>query len=565
MNDPSQPELEPYQGRWVALAGAQVAGVGDTAEAALQQGRRNRPRERLALQFVEDETSPLLPLSPLMDRLRPILQRFDAPVYLVGGALRDALLGLPNKDLDFAVPEGGIRLAFQVGDALGKPAFPLDKTRDTGRVMLDSYNAIDFARFRGDTLEEDLIGRDFTINAMALPAAARRRDSLIDPLAGQADLAAGVIRLAHPDALKTDPVRTLRAVRQGTQLGLRLLPETESAIREAALALADSSLEQIRDELNLILVSPAIAQSMEWLLDMGLMQHTLPEIAALETVAQTEPHHQPVLAHTIRVLGWLSRLEALLFQSDLDDQLTAFPGYMQETPANIADALAPFTERLKEHLDRPVSGALSGWHLLRWGGLWHDAGKRETAETTSSGKIQFHGHDKVGAALAESRMRQLRLSSEAADHIGRIVGGHMRPLFLALDSARPGQGALSRRAIYRFFKDCGSAGLDICLLTLADHLATYDDGGPSRWQNGEQAGRQLLAVVLRLFRTYFEDYQAQISPEPLLDGSQLMQALGLAPGPEIGRLLDLIQEAQAAGEVATADEALALARGSMKN
>ena len=150
-------DLSLYAGRWVALVNDQVAGVGHAPEEAISLARRNRPKERFVLRFVEQPGGGPLTLSPLLERIRPFLLQQSQPVYLVGGAVRDALLGRASNDLDFVVPDRAIRFAFKMADYLGVPAYVLDRERDTGRVVLkDDKTTLDFARFRGDTLEADL-------------------------------------------------------------------------------------------------------------------------------------------------------------------------------------------------------------------------------------------------------------------------------------------------------------------------------------------------------------------------------------------------------------------------
>ncbi len=535
-------DLAPYAGRWVALAQGLVAGVGFTPEEAQRLARRNRPKDRLVLQFVEPPGGEPLLLSELLERIRPLLTTQETPVYLVGGAVRDALLGRSSKDLDFVVPRHAIRLAFQVADALGLPAYVLDKERDTGRVVLPEGGVtLDFARFRGANLEADLRDRDFTVNAMALPATAQTTASLIDPCGGLADLQARQLRLTHPQALQQDPVRALRGVRQSLSLGFVLLPETATAVSAAAPLLPQTSIERVRDELAKLLETAVPHQALQLLHELGLLSVMLPDIAALADVAQSSPHHEAVLPHTISVLRWLVAVETAVFT----------PAAVADPVIQIAqDALAPFREALNAHFDRPVDGLADSRLLLRLSALFHDVGKRETQSVDETGRIRFLGHDKVGAAIASRCLHRLTFSNKAAEHVARTVQGHMRPLLLL-----EAQGAApTRRAVYRYFRDIHSAGLDVGLLALADHLATYD--GPSeetQWEN-------LVSLVAELYRFYFELYEEAVSPVPLVNGRDLMQELELTPGPEIGRLLRLLEEAQAAGQLTTREEALAFAR-----
>lgn len=485
-----------------------------------------------------------LALPPLLDEIRPVLVARDTPVYLVGGAVRDALLGQASHDLDFVVPEKAIQLAFTVADALHVPAYILDRERDTGRVVLPELETmIDFARFRAPDLEADLRDRDFTINAMALPAGAISATAIIDPTGGRQDLAAGLIRLTHAGALADDPVRTLRALRLAARLHFKLTPDTETAVAAAAPLLNQVSPERVRDELLKLLLTGAPGTGLAQMAALELLPVILPEIAALAGVTQSSPHHEPVLAHTISVLRWLAQVETTVV-------------YQEETTtpalAQAQSLLAPYASALAAHLSRPVDGGLHGRILLRLGALFHDVGKAETREEeiieTGELRIRFFGHDQTGARLTGWRLRRLRLSNAAIKLVRRIVRGHMRPLYLAQVEK------VTRRAVYRFFRDTGEAGLDIGLLSLADHLATHDGPG----QGGEW--EQLLAVVNRLFQHYFDAYEETIAPPPLLGGGELIAALDLEPGPEVGRLLRLIEEAQAAGEIETRKEAVELAR-----
>ena len=313
------------------------------------------------------------------------------------------------------------------------------------------------------------------------------------------------------------------------------------AVQQAAGLLATVSVERIRDELIKMLATAAPDQAVRQMATLGLLPVVLPEIAALADVAQSQPHHEPVLAHTISVLRWLVLVEACL-------------GEERPSGPELAAAqkmLAPFAEALRAHLARAVDGGLDGRVLLRWGALFHDVGKKETQTVEADGRVRFLGHDKAGEQIAAARLRRLHLSSKAAKFVGRIVYGHMRPLLLANTKRR-----VSRRAVFRFYRDTGAAGLDICLLALADHLAMYDGVGD------EAAWERLLGVTAVLLRNYFEEHDKTVAPVALVDGRILLKELNLRPGPEVGRLLRLIQEAQAAGDVTTAAEAIALARQS---
>ena len=526
---------DPYTGRWVALVAGQVSGVGYTGPEAHRMARLRRPREKITLQWVEPAGGQPLRLPELYRQLQPILQQQDLPIYLVGGAVRDALLGRPIHDLDFVVPNKAIALAFRIGDELKAAAYPLDKERDTGRVVLPNQQlVIDVARFRGADLPTDLQDRDFTINAIALPAGAFSTTSLVDPCQGQADLAAGLIRQTHPKAIADDPVRALRAIRLMMSLGFQLTDDTQQAVTMAAPLLVQVSPERVRDEFLKLLAMSRPGTALGLLAEMQLLSALLPEIAALGHIAQSPPHHEAVLPHTITVLNWLAQLERVVLAGEPAEN---------EALATVQAALANYRPGLQAHFERTVDGDLSGRVLLRLGALFHDVGKAQTQTIEPlTGRIRFLGHDQVGADLASGRLATLRLSNEAIRYVEHIVAGHMRPLLLVEG------GQLSRRAVYRYFRAIQSAGLDIGLLSLADHLATY--GGPAgKWL-------ELVKVVATLFEHYFEAHEETVAPVLLLNGHDLIQLFQLRPGPKVGRLLRELAEAQAAGEVGNREQAI---------
>lgn len=528
----------PYAGRWVALIGEQVVGVGFTAVEARQSAQHHRPKERITLYYVEPEGGEVLPFSPLFEQIRPLLAQEHMAVYLVGGAVRDALLGRVSHDLDFVVPRDAVRLTFRVADMLKTPAYVLDEERDTGRVVLAGQETmLDFARFRGPDLETDLWARDFTINALAIPATAQTRLAIIDPTGGLRDLELGQIRLTNQEALIDDPVRCLRGVRLAAALAFDITQDTKSAILAAVPALVNVSKERIRDELQKIMLTSRPGSTIQQMDDLNLLQATLPEVAALAGVSQSPPHYEDVLNHTRHVLNRLVQIEAGLFSG---------AGATQDASLKyIHGQLAGYLPELREYLDRPVDGGVDGHLILRLGALFHDVGKKDRQTFEEDGRIRFFGHDGAGAEIAGHRLRELCLSKNAIVQVKRIVAGHMRPLSLV-----QAQGSSpSRRAVYRFFQATGQNGLDIGLLALADHLATYN--GPGEWP----AWSTLVDLVARLYQHYFEKHDEAVKPPPLLSGRDLI-ALGVEQGPEIGRILRLIEENQAAGEINSREEAL---------
>lgn len=479
---------------------------------------------------------------PPLDRLLSLLTTASHPVYLVGGALRDHLLErqTPLHDLDFAVAGDAVTLGRRVADELGGGFFLLDADRGTARVLLQDMT-LDFAQLRGSSLVEDLADRDFTVNAIALPlkGAAEKARRLIDPTGGRQDLDARLLRPTGPEAMRSDPVRALRAFRLAAELGFQLAPEAEPIIRAAAPLLPQISAERIRDEFLRLLVAPQAANSIRELDRAGLLAHIIPEMEATRGQTQPPPHQLDVFDHLLLVVDALARIVSTLASADQASDPSSRA--LQEQ----LHAYAPF---LRQHLGRRTAGDRTGLMILLLGGLLHDTGKPHTQSLGGDGEIRFYGHEAVGATLAAARGRGLALSGRETTHLSQLVLNHMRPGALSREPKPP-----SRRAVYRYFRDAELAGVDACLLCLADGLAR---GGPV---DSEDWQRRLSTVAL-LLDHYIHRYDQVIAPRPLIGGRELMEATGLAPGPEIGRLLRLIEESQAAGEVASAGEALRLAR-----
>jgi putative nucleotidyltransferase with HDIG domain len=539
-------DLSLYGGRWVCLdENDEVVSVGQSPEEARRAGRQLRPKERLRLVWISPHPPHLaLPAWPLR-RIAPVLE--DARVWLAGGAVRDLLLGRPVHDWDFAVAGGGRALARRVADALDAPYVTLDAERDTGRVVATDPASgrpvtLDFAALRGRSLEEDLRGRDFTINALALSLSGR----LIDPTGGRRDLRKRRLRATGPQTFIDDPARLLRAVRVARALDFEIAPETRKAIIRHAPRINAVAAERVQPELNRILSSEPAAEGLRLAHRLGLLVEVLPEVTALEAVEQSRPHHHAqTWEHSLAVLSALEGLLALLRgEEERSPQVHRTVAAPDHAWRALGESLAPLQGRLLAYLDEPVNVELPRRLLLRWGALLHDVGKGETRTVDEEARTHFYGHPQVGEERVLARLEALRFPTRSQRFVGTLVAHHMRPLSLA-QNAPP-----SRRAIYRFYRDTGDAGAALALLYLADTLAIW---GP---QLSAETWRESLATAEALLRTYFRRREEVVAPPPLLSGHDLL-ALGIPQGPVIGALLEALREAQAAGEVGTLEEARA--------
>ncbi len=481
---------------------------------------------------------------PILEALQPILAGVAAPVYLVGGAVRDVFLHRPVHDLDFATAEDGRRLAQTLADRLRGAYYPLDPERDVGRAIIDYRGerfTVDVARFRGDSLADDLAARDFTMNAMAVPVDGDLQQ-LIDPLGGITDLNQKRLRRCAPDSIRADPVRALRAVRQGIALNLRIEPETRDDIRRDGPRLAASSPERVRDEFMTMLGGPRPQAALRALDALGLLSLIVPEVEDMRGVVQGPPHIYDMWEHTLNVV---ERLDGTLF--------TISPARTEESAADAAFgllvyALDRYRRRLQDHLAAPLPNGRSVRALLMLAALLHDSAKPATRSVDERGRIHFYRHELVGADMARERASALRLSNEEALRLSDVVRHHLRPMHLRNTSE------VSRRSVYRFWKATGDTGVDVCILALADYLGMVGHTlVPQDWIHH-------LEGVGALLDGYFNQKETVVAPPPLITGHDLIRVLSLPSGPEIGRLLGLISEAQATGEIQTAEQAIILAR-----
>jgi putative nucleotidyltransferase with HDIG domain len=486
----------------------------------------------------------LLAQIPLAAQIREILPQPEQ-LYLVGGAVRDALLSRPIHDLDFVLPGAAISAGRKVANALGGDFYALDAERDTGRVILRLSEGerliLDFAAFRGPDLESDLRGRDFTVNALALDL--HRPETLIDPLNGAEDLRERRLRVCSPASLIADPVRILRGARLAVDFELRILPETKRLLQEAIPLLSSITPERMRDELFKILDGKAPVAALRILDHLGVINSMLPELAAMKGEEQSAPHVYDVWEHTLHTVEYLANLLRVL-QPQHDPETTA-----NWTMGFVSLRLGRFRQNLQQHLTKQLNPERTLRSLLLLAALYHDVGKPVTAQRTSDGSVRFLKHDEAGSQIARARSQAYRLSNLEGERLEMIVRHHLRPLLLSKSPGLP-----SRRAIYRFFRDVGPAGVDICLLSLADVQATYASSLP------QAVWMRHMDVIRALLEAWWEQKADQVSPPPLISGNDLMEILGLKPGPQIGQLLEEIREAQASGEVSDRASAIEFAR-----
>jgi poly(A) polymerase len=460
--------------------------------------------------------------APVRDA-RAALAAAGTEAWVVGGAVRDALLGRPLVDVDLAVAGDPEPAARAIARALGGPRFRLSEAFGAWRALdRERTVAVDVSPLQGDTIEDDLARRDFTVNAVAVPLAGGEP---VDPHGGLADADAGVLRVLGAAAYESDPLRPLRLVRLAAELGMAPDAETERLTAAAAARLTEPSGERVFAELRRLIVAPGTLDGLELARRLGVLAAVLPEVDALQGVEQSRYHHLDVYEHTIAVLR---EQIALLADGGLERLLG--------DPAT----------RVRAVLSEPLADDLTRGETLRLGALFHDVAKPRTRGVRDDGRVTFVGHDAVGDEMVGDVFRRLRASERLRAHVGALARHHLALGFLVKE--RP----LDRSAVYRYLSRCDPVQVDVTVLSCADRLAT-------RGRNAEDAIAAHLGLARELIGPAL-DWHAHGPPRPPLRGDELAAELGLEPGPELGRLLARLTEAAYTGEATTAAEAVALAR-----
>ncbi len=434
----------------------------------------------------------LAPVLPLLTDLGARFAKVGHELALVGGPVRDAFLGRTSGDLDLttsASPEETEAILADWGDAhwdMGREFGTIGARKGEDTVEITTYRADAYDGTTrkpvvafGDNLDDDLVRRDFTVNAMAL----RLPDlELVDPHGGMLDLAAK--RLRTPSApevsFSDDPLRMMRAARFVAQLGLAPAPEVTAAMTESAQTLEIVSAERVRDELVKLLLGEDPVAGLRLLVDTGLADQMLPELPALRLEIDEHHRHKDVYEHSLIVLQQAIDLEG---------------------PRGDADHPVP----------RPDL-------VLRLAALLHDIGKPPTRRFESGGGVSFHHHDVVGAKLTAKRLKALRFDKDTTKAVARLVELHLR--FHGY-----GDGQWSDSAVRRYVTDAGPLLQRLHRLTRAD-CTTRNQRKANRLRRAYDDLEERIEALLE------QEELDKVRPE--LDGNEIGEVLGIPPGPQVG-------------------------------
>jgi poly(A) polymerase len=483
------------------------------------------------------------------------------PVWLVGGAVRDRVLGRPVGDFDVVIdgdPGEAARAIVRAARAAGGGAacFALSERFGAWRVVEREHSwQVDVERLRGGALEDDLALRDFTVNAVAEPL---EGGAPFDPLGGLEDLRMGRLRLAGPGAFEDDPLRVLRLVRVAVELGLEPESDAIAAARKQAGRLAEVSPERVFVELRRVIASDLALRGIEMLAHLGAADVVLPELEAMRGVEQSRYHHRDVYGHTLEVLQHTIELTAGGASHTADSPTAGAASDTDVLPAasrgsrgvGVAEMLGEENRMaVLALLAEPLADGMTRGEALRWAALLHDAAKPATrAVRPWDRRVTFIGHDTLGADLARDVLGRLRASVRLREHVAALVRHHLALGFL-VHEPQP----LVRTTVFDYLRRCGQVGVDVTLLSVCDRLATRGVKATEAIDAHMTLAQAMLGDALR--------WRGDGPPAPLLRGDELAVELGIAIGPRIGELLADLARAQYAGEVTTREQAIAFARG----
>ncbi|MEO0146286.1 MAG: HD domain-containing protein [candidate division WOR-3 bacterium] len=425
--------------------------------------------------------------------------------FLVGGAVRDALLGRPIKDWDVVVPRDATGAARRLSASLGNaPVVQLD---DGILRVIAGDGWVDLAELRGKDILDDLAQRDFTINAIALTPKGR----LIDPAGGLSDLRSGHIKALSQENLRADALRCLRAFRFVSELGFSVEPETLSWIKKEAGGIGIVAPERVWFEMKLLLVGQNLAQALRGAWESGLLRVILPELVD----SDADWGGNNLLEHSFATAAVAG---GVLWNIGI----TPFAHY-------------------RKHLVVLDDTSMRAVFVLS--ALLHDIGKPRTYQE-EEGEVHFYGHDALGAKIARGIAKRLRMSGQEADALTLLVSNHMHPHFLG-----QGEGP-TRRAMNRFLRRAGAWAFPIIVLAYADALSSYLS----------HQGVVSHLILAKSLHDFIEETEKEKMKQPrLITGDDLI-SMGLKPGPIFREILEEIDDLRAEGKIKTREEAMAAVR-----
>lgn len=446
--------------------------------------------------------------------------------YLVGGCVRDGLLGRRPQDYDIAVSPPVRGFAERLSRKIGGHCFDLGQPgRQIIRIIAGNI-LLDVSPINGLNIEADLQKRDFTINALAYHVCSGQT---IDCTGGIKDLQKKTVRMVSARSFVEDPVRMIRAYRMAALLNFMIDPATSATIATLAPLIQTTAGERIHTELIKLLETKRAFPYIEQMARDALLFAVIPELEALRGCRQNRHHPFDAWEHTMKVFNHMETI--------LNHHKEILPAAASELSACLEN-------------DAPA--------LLKISALLHDIGKPATRKETGVNAAIFHGHDQKGAEMAENIARRLRFSTKETQVVSGVISHHLAPLSLFVNykkNRREKDGA-PRKAVARFFMKCGRLTPLILLHALADHRGKQRDCPLNE--------DDFTRFIQKVLTDYFTDFQRKITRSPLVTGHDLISEFGLKPAPEFKEILNRVEEARLSGEAATRGDGLRIVEDFLK-
>ncbi|MFP4160194.1 MAG: HDIG domain-containing metalloprotein [Desulfobacterales bacterium] len=431
-------------------------------------------------------------------------------IYLVGGCVRDQLIGRPTADFDLAVEDNALAVARSIALSSGRRVVVMGEKEKRVYRVVTKEATYDVSLIKGSNITEDLLCRDFTINAMAVNT---KTHKLIDPAGGRNDLCCRVVRMVSPEAFDRDPLRMLRAFRIAAVLDFVIDPYTLAAISHGPERILQAAGERIREEWLRITETPFSAKFVDLAKRSGLLFAIFPELSRLEGCIQNRYHCFDAFEHTMAVYR---SLEKILHQ----DSPAMYPG--------------------RKNME--LLGSAGGPGLAKHAALLHDIAKPVTRSIDEKGSVHFYGHERRGAEMVSEINLRLRFSNMENTYSSFMVKNHLRPLFLFILHER---GRLQPRTGARFFIKTSPWTPDLLMLSAADSIG----------KDPLSAGR-FTEFIKNLVYQYFTEHLPASGQSRLITGRDLIEQFGLTPSPAFKTILEKVEEMRLAGLLKNRDQAL---------
>lgn len=446
--------------------------------------------------------------------LKEFFQKENEHAYLVGGFLRDCLLGRVSCDVDVVVEKGKAgMLARKFADFIEGHFVELDEVNKIYRVVFpDKVDYVDFADCTGDCIEDDLKRRDFTVNALAFDLKTQR---LIDVCGGVNDLENKIIKEISADNILDDPIRILRAFRFQSGLGFALSSNLKSVIKEHAILLNKTAKERVNVELMKLFGGENVVEALQSMDDFGVLELVVPEVGEMKKVPKNSHHHLDLLAHSIETVHQIQ-----VFYDEAE-------------------------EEVKDHFKAEFLGGQSRLAYLKFAAFLHDVGKPSTWQIEpETGRHRFIMHDSQGAKLIAPTLRRLKFSKKQIAYIQKIIKNHIYPAGV-VTSPEAGE-----KAYLRFYRKMEAETFDLIAVAFADRMSAL----------GPEITPDMIALNVNGLKTLLAGYLAQknqLAPLPkLLGGCEIMEILNIDASPKLGEIIEKLKEAQISSLVNTKDEAV---------